>query len=156
MLSVQRIATELRPVVLDALGLCAAIEWQAREFAGRSNIECSASIPEDDIQLDRQHSTAVFRILQESLTNVVRHANATKVIIVFQRQSRELILTIQDNGRGIQPGEVENPQSLGLMGMRERATLMGGKCRISAPADGGTLVEVSFPSLHESSLIETE
>jgi PAS domain S-box-containing protein len=156
MLSVQRIATELRPVVLDALGLCAAIEWQAKEFSGRSNIECSANIPEDDILLDRQHSTAVFRILQESLTNVVRHANATKVTIVFQRQSRQVILTIQDNGRGIQPDEVENPTSLGLMGMRERATLMGGKCRISAPPDGGTLVEVSFPSLHETFLADTE
>jgi PAS domain S-box-containing protein len=156
MLSVQRIATELRPVVLDAVGLCAAIEWQAKDFATRSNIECSATIPAKDVLLDRQYSTAVFRILQESLTNVIRHANATKVFIDFQRSADEVTLKVRDNGRGIRAGEVTDPKSLGILGMRERATLMGGKCQISAHPEGGTLVEVSFPSREENSILEAE
>jgi PAS domain S-box-containing protein len=143
--SVQRIATELRPVVLDSLGLCAAIEWQAKDFESRTGIGCSATIPESDPHLDRERSTALFRILQESLTNVARHAGATRVEIELRRGFRSVTLTVRDNGRGIRGGDLSDPASVGLLGMRERATLLGGRCQISGSPGGGTAVEASLP-----------
>jgi hypothetical protein len=144
--SVQRIATELRPVVLDSLGLSAAIEWQAKDFEARTEIESSATVPDGDLGLDRDLSTAIFRILQESLTNVARHAAATKVEISLQPQPGRICLTVRDNGRGIQAAEVNDHRSLGLLGMRERAALLGGECLISGGLPGqGTTVVASFP-----------
>jgi signal transduction histidine kinase len=144
--SVQRIATELRPVVLDKLGLCSATQWVAADFQKRTNIRCEASVPNLDLALDRDHSTALFRILQESLTNVARHAQATKVEIKLCREADELILTVRDNGRGIQPAELKDPRSLGLLGMHERASLLGGSCTITGQAGVGTSVEVRLPT----------
>ena len=105
--SVQKIATDLRPVVLDSLGLCAAIEWQAQDFQARTGIRCEARLPAEDPPLDRERSTALFRILQESLTNVARHAAASRVEILLRRDAGQITLVIQDNGRGIRrrPGE---------------------------------------------------
>ncbi len=143
--SVQRIATELRPVVLDSLGLCAAIEWQAKDFESRTGIWCSARVPESDLGLDRDRSTALFRILQESLTNVARHAEATRVEIELRHDADSIILTVRDNGRGIGDGELSDPHSVGLLGMRERATLLGGQCQISGEAGGGTAVDARLP-----------
>lgn len=144
--SVQKIATELRPVVLDTLGLCAAIEWQAKEFETRTGIRCFAQVPEGPVALDREHSTAVFRILQETLTNVMRHSGASRVEIGLVRASACINLVVRDNGRGIRPEEVNDPHSLGLLGMRERATLLGGVCEIRGAPGGGTTVEVQFPT----------
>ena len=143
--SVQTIATELRPVVLDSLGLCAAIEWQAREFQERTGIQCAAFVPEEEIRLDRDRSTALFRIVQESLTNVARHASATKVEIRLLCKARQLTLAVRDNGRGIKTGKPDDPHSLGLLGMRERALLLGGRCEITGPRGKGTTVEVRLP-----------
>jgi signal transduction histidine kinase len=143
--SVQKIATELRPVVLDSLGLCAAIEWQARDFEGRTGIECRATVPELDQPLERDRSTALFRILQESLTNVARHAEATRVEIDLSCEDGWVSLTVRDNGRGIRAGELSDPRSVGLLGMRERAALLGGECHIRNSAPGGTLVEARLP-----------
>ena len=96
---VHTIVTELRPVVLDNFGLVAAIEWQAGEFHERSGIVCEPHLPTEEIPLDPERSTAVFRILQEALTNVARHANATKVIVELKNEAGSLILTVRDNGK---------------------------------------------------------
>ncbi|HZR20656.1 MAG TPA: sensor histidine kinase [Verrucomicrobiae bacterium] len=143
--SVQRIASELRPVVLDSLGLCAAIEWQARDFQSRTGIECRASVPETELRLEREPATALFRILQESLTNVARHANATQVEIQLRAEADGLSLRVRDNGRGVSAAELANPKSVGLVGMRERAALLGGQCDIFRPPQGGTTVEAHLP-----------
>lgn len=139
--SVQKIATELRPVVLDSLGLCAAIEWQARDFQARTGIECTVDVPEADLHLERDRSTALFRILQESLTNVARHAKATRVEVELNCDETWASLRVQDNGRGIRPSELSDPRSVGLLGMRERAALLGGECKIEGRVTGGTCVE---------------
>ena len=142
---VQRIATELRHVVLDSLGLCAAIEWQAKDFEGRAGIQCAARVPDRELQLDRECSTALFRILQESLTNVARHAEASRVEIELRCDHGWLTLEVRDNGRGIAPDRLSDPHSLGLLGMRERAALLGGQCQISGCHEGGTTVEARLP-----------
>jgi len=143
--SVQEIATSLRPVVLDSLGLGAAIEWQVGDFQARTGISCKARLPSKDLLLDRDHSTALFRILQESLTNVARHAAATQVEILLQRKAEYVNLTIQDNGRGIQECQANAPGAIGLLGLRERALLLGGRCDISGRPGEGTRVEVRIP-----------
>jgi signal transduction histidine kinase len=144
--SVQRIATELRPVVLDTLGLCAAIEWQARDFQSRTGIECTVSVPEVDLHLERDCATALFRILQESLTNVARHSKASRVNIELRSEQELVSLSVHDNGRGIRISELNDPRSVGLLGMRERAILLGGECRIFSGPDGGTSVEATLGS----------
>ncbi len=143
--SVQRIATELRPVVLDSLGLCAAIEWQAKDFEQRSGIACRTNMPDHDLHLDRDSATALFRILQESLTNVARHSGATQVDIELHRDDGWVNLAVRDNGRGIRAAEVNDPYSVGLLGMRERATLLGGQCEIGGHPGAGTAVTARLP-----------
>jgi signal transduction histidine kinase len=143
--SVQRIASELRPVVLDSLGFVAAIEWVAVDFQKRTKIVCTARVPAKEVVIDGNRSTGLFRILQEGLTNVVRHAHATKVNIHLWFEPAEIILTVDDNGRGIRPSELTDAHSMGILGMRERASLLGGKCTITARASGGTVVEVRLP-----------
>ena len=143
--SVQKIATELRPVVLDSLGLCAAVEWQARDFQARTGIACTATVPEQDVPLDRDRSTAMFRILQESLTNVLRHAQATRVDVLLRPEAGQLVLRIQDNGCGIRPETLSNPMSIGLAGMRERALLLDGQLEIRSQPESGTTIEMRLP-----------
>lgn len=143
--SVQRIAAELRPVVLDSLGLCAATEWVVADFQKRTEIQCEARVPVPDLSLDHERSTALFRILQESLTNAARHSRATKIDVYLRKESEEIVLTVRDNGRGVQLSELEDPRSVGLMGMRERAALLEGECTIKPLDDGGTQVEARLP-----------
>ena len=149
--SVQKIATELRPVVLDSLGLCAAVEWQARDFQKRTGIACAATVPEQDVPLDWDRSTAMFRIMQESLTNVLRHAQATQVEIVLRLEADQLMLRIEDNGSGISPETLSNPKSIGLVGMRERALLLAGQLDIRSHRGAGTTIEVRLPLLNTAS-----
>ncbi len=143
--SVQKIATDLRPAVLDSLGLCAAIEWQAGDFQSRTGIACAVRLPAQDPPLDRERSTALFRILQESLTNVARHAAATRVEIQLQCEAGQITLTVRDNGRGIPPSQAAAPSSVGLMGMRERALLLGGRFDVAGQPDEGTTVAARIP-----------
>jgi signal transduction histidine kinase len=139
--SVQRIVTELRPAMLDDLGLVAAIEWQAQDFERRSGIICRCIAGEEDITVDRERATVVFRICQEALTNVARHARATDVTIRFEEREGALLLEVQDNGLGIPQEKIAHPQSLGLLGMRERAQLFGGHIDIMGrPAEGTTII----------------
>jgi PAS domain S-box-containing protein len=142
---VHTIATELRPVVLDKFGLVAAIEWQTGEFHERSGIVYELHLPTEEIPLDSNRSTAFFRIFQEALTNVARHASATKVIVNLRREVGSLILTVSDNGKGIDEKVIFEQNSLGLLGMREHALSFGGTVDVAALPGRGTLVTVRLP-----------
>src|SRR5258706_4763108 len=143
--NVRRISSELRPIALDDLGLTDAIEWQARQFQERTGImvECDCTL--ENVDLTREQSTAAFRISQEALTNILRHAQATRVHIQLNKENGDLVLTISDNGRGITEAEKSGQSRLGLLGMRERAHLVGGKIEIAGSKDKGTLVTLRFP-----------
>lgn len=143
--TVRRIATELRPRILDDLGLIPALEWQTEEFETRTGIQCTFSSSVEEIHLDQERNTAVFRILQESLTNVMRHADASHVDVQLTLEEHRLILEIVDNGKGLQD-ESPTLQSMGLIGMRERALLLNGVLRVQRRPEGGTLVRVEIPT----------
>lgn len=142
---VRRISRELRPHVLDDLGLVAALEWQVQEFQGRTGITCEAFISQDTEISDPSLSTTVFRIFQEALTNVARHAHATKIQILLEVRKGKLLLEVKDNGRGISERALGDPKSLGLIGMRERVLSWGGEVRIQGVAKKGTAVTVTIP-----------
>jgi signal transduction histidine kinase len=139
---VQRISTELRPSLLDHLGLVAAIEWQAEEFQNRTGIYCKLTVDPEDMTLDEKRSTALFRILQETLTNVTRHAQATAVTVSLKETDGTLELKVRDNGRGITKEQVSDPQSFGLMGIQERVRPWGGEVKIEGAPGEGTTVEI--------------
>jgi signal transduction histidine kinase len=143
--SVRRIATELRPSVLDQLGLAAALEWQGQEFGSRTGIEVTTSIAVDGGKLSGELESSAFRILQESLTNIARHARATKVRIALKQNPDLLLLEITDNGIGIARARFDENTSLGLIGMRERALACGGELSIAARQDHGTTVLLHVP-----------
>jgi PAS domain S-box-containing protein len=143
--SVRRIATELRPGILDDLGLVAAVEWAAEEFQARTGTKCELSLPGVDIALDPERATALFRILQETLTNVARHTNAARVDVRLAQENGNLILEVHDNGQGIGEEHLSESRSLGILGMRERALLLGGELTISGAPGKGTTVRVRIP-----------
>ena len=144
--SVRDIATTLRPGVLDELGLEAAVEWQAREFQQRTGIACDTTIRPRNLALSPEQSTALFRILQEILTNVARHARATNVDIRLEQSGEHVSLQVGDNGRGISGVEQSGPKSFGLLGMRLRAQQQGGSFDIIQGTSGtGTTVTVRIP-----------
>jgi signal transduction histidine kinase len=143
--TVQRISSELRPVMLDDLGLAEAMEWQAKDFERRTGIPCEIAVSLQDNLVAREVSTAVFRIFQETLTNVLRHANATRVESSLIEKRGSVQLVIRDNGRGVTREQVNNPLSLGLVGMRERAEMLGGRTRIYGSRQKGTVVVVRIP-----------
>jgi len=138
--SVQQLVTELRPAILDDLGLVAAIEWQCQDFQKRTGIPCTCVTSADDIAMDTERATAIFRICQEALTNTARHAQATAVTIKLESRSDSLQLVVADNGVGIPDTKVSNRQSLGLLGMRERVALFGGEITIQGKPGMGTTV----------------
>ncbi|MGJ9418142.1 histidine kinase [Massilia sp. CMS3.1] len=141
--AVHRISLDLRPSTLD-LGIVAALEWQAREFEKGSNIACIFRSAEREIELDPDHAAALFRIFQEALTNVAKHAGATRVTATLRRQRQHLTLAICDNGRGIAPADRLKPASFGLRGMSERARALGGTLTLSAAPGGGTMVTIKI------------
>lgn len=138
--TMRRIAAELRPSILDDLGLAEAIEWQAQQFQDRTGIICRCDCSVDDFAFDAEESTAIFRILQEALTNVMRHAMATAVEVVMREDNGEFVLTISDNGKGITENEKSGTLSLGILGMRERAHLIRAKLEINGVEGKGTVV----------------
>lgn len=146
--TVRRISTELRPGVLDDLGLVAAVEWAAHEFEVRTGTRCHVCLPGADLSLDPEYATALFRILQETLTNVARHASATTVTVRLTDQNGEVHLEVGDNGKGISLEQLYAANSLGILGMRERALLLGGELAISGVAGKGTTVRVRIPHIH--------
>lgn len=139
------IVRALRPEVLDHLGLKEATEWQAQEFQTRSGIECRFSVADEALLLDRDRSTAVFRVLQEALTNVARHAQATRVDIQLLEQDRQVVLQVHDNGKGISNAALANPASFGILGMRERALVFGGNVDLHSEQGKGTDVIAYIP-----------
>ena len=141
--SIRRISTELRPAVLD-LGLAAAVEWQVQEFQARSGIQCNVRVLTREAVASNA-STAMFRIFQETLTNVARHAKATRAEVVLEKQRDRLVLLIRDNGRGFNQSVPAVSKSLGLMGMRERAAILGGRVNISSAPGRGTTVSAWIP-----------
>ena len=144
--SVRRISSGLRPEVLDEIGLSAAIEWQAREFQRRTGIRCTVEISPSISDPDKERSTALFRIYQELLTNVARHANATRVNAKLVDEEVALALTVEDNGRGITNKELESPRSLGFLGLRERVLAFSGTIDVSGEEGRGTRVSVTIPT----------
>ena len=142
---VRTLATELRPAVLDSLGLLAAIEWETQQFTRRTGIPCSHDLPPDPPPVDADRSTDVFRILQEALTNVARHARACEVLVLLRFPRNELQLLVSDDGRGITAAEIASPQALGLVGIRERALLWDGVVEWRARDGGGTVVDLRLP-----------
>jgi signal transduction histidine kinase len=142
---VRRIATELRPGVLDHLGLAAAIQWQGEDFQHQTGIRCLVATRVGELDLERDQSTAAFRILQEALTNVARHAGASQVRISLFQQVGSLVLEVVDNGRGITSKETTHVSSLGILGMRERAALAGGELQVARPGKRGTRVTLRIP-----------
>jgi PAS domain S-box-containing protein len=143
--TVRRIASELRPGVLDDLGPVAAIEWQVEQFQSRSGLKCHWVNNAGEIELSRERATAVFRILQEILTNVLRHARATNLYVKVGRNKHCFELEVKDDGVGITESQRKNDRSLGLLGMKERALLVGGEVRITGKAGSGTTVLVRVP-----------
>jgi len=142
---IRRISTEMRPVVLDDLGLTAAMEWQVEEFKNRTGLQCQFTARPEEITLDRDRSTTVFRIFQETLTNIVRHAHADKIQVRLEKVEDHLCLEVRDNGRGITEGQIANSKSLGLLGIRERALLWGGTVQIHGTPGKGTTLSVRIP-----------
>jgi signal transduction histidine kinase len=142
---VRRIATQLRPGVLDDLGLAAAIEWQTRDFSQRSGLDCSFACNVAEARFERELSTALFRILQETLTNVARHAHAQRVDVSLLEGEGHLRLQVRDDGAGMSPDATARRGSLGLLGMRERAQRLGGTLAVTSAPGAGTLILVDVP-----------
>ena len=145
LIAVLRISSELRPTILDDLGLLEAVEWLAQQFEARTGIVCQMDSFVEIIDLSREKATAVFRIIQEALTNVLRHAHATRVNITIAEEDGEIVFEIRDNGRGITEDEKAGSRSLGLIGMRERAHLVGGRIEITGVGERGTVLTLRVP-----------
>jgi PAS domain S-box-containing protein len=143
--TLRRIASELRPRTLDDLGLTAALEWLAQEFEARTGITCSVVLPQEPLVFDAELSTAIFRIFQESLTNVARHSHATRVEAFLEQEADQLIFRVRDNGKGFNAKEVKAHRSLGLVGMQERALLLSGELTIEGIPDAGTSLTLRIP-----------
>ena len=146
--TVRRISTELRPGMLDDLGLAASIEWQALDFTKRTGIVCTVKVRAENLTLERAKSLALFRIFQEAITNVARHARAQKIDVELSATPEAVTLQVHDDGRGIQAKEIENLLSIGLLGMKERATRLGGTFKIKGVLGEGTTVTASIPLNH--------
>jgi len=146
---IKRISAQLRPGLLDYLGLPAAIEWEGEEFQNRTGIKCEVNIDSEDIIMEQDRSTAIFRIFQETLTNVARHANAKKIKVSLKEKAGKLELRVRDNGKGITEKQISDPKSFGLIGMRERAQFLGGEVKIRGVQDKGTTIIATVPLIQK-------
>jgi signal transduction histidine kinase len=142
--AVQRISSELRPSVLDDLGIVAAIESESRLFEERTGVECELSLPET-LDVDPAIATVIYRIFQEALTNVSRHSNAARVEVRLRQRGDDVFLDVRDDGIGLNDAQIEASSSLGLIGMRERADLVGGSVTFTGVPSRGTIISVRLP-----------
>ena len=143
--TVRRVSAELRPGILDALGLAAAVDWLVKDFQVRSEIECRVVIEPEEIEVAPNLATDVFRILQEALTNILRHAHASTVEVILKKTSTQIEMQVMDNGIGISEEKVSQADSLGFLGIRERLRTYGGVLRISGAPGKGTSVIAVIP-----------
>ena len=143
--SARRISADLRPLMLDDLGLTAAAEWMVQNFSSRTGIACDLELGRGDLDLPDPYATTVFRVLQESLTNAAKHAQATRVDVSLEREGPEIVLAVSDDGRGFEPAAPVRPNAFGLVGLRERALLVGGEISIDSAPGRGTRVELRVP-----------
>jgi PAS domain S-box-containing protein len=141
----RRIASDLRPLVLDDLGLVPALEWLVQNFTQRTGIPCDLAVDDPNVELPGTHSTAVFRVVQESLTNIAKHAQASKAAVRLARRGAMLVVRIEDDGVGFATESPRKPNSLGLLGLRERASLLSGDTSITSAPGEGTTVELRLP-----------
>ena len=141
----RRIASDLRPLMLDDLGLVPALEWLVQNMSQRSGIPCDFTIDDPSLVLPPAHSTAVFRIVQEAMTNIVRHAGAAHAEVIVRQRDGTVHVTIRDDGVGFVTGDPRKPASFGLLGMRERATLLHGTAAIRSEPGAGTAIEIELP-----------
>ena len=146
--STRRISSDLRPLMLDDLGLAEAANWLVGDFASRSGVQCEVRMPGDGLLegLDKPVATAIYRALQESLTNIARHAGARKAWVSVGADNGEIFFEVEDDGRGIEPADLAKARSLGLKGMRERVTYLGGSIEVARAPRGGTRVRVRLPA----------
>lgn len=142
--STRRIASDLRPLMLDDLGLGPALEWLVQGMAQRSGVACTLAM-DDGLDLPQAHSTALFRIVQEALTNIAKHARATEASVEVRRDAARLVVRVRDNGQGFQATDPRKPTSFGLLGLRERVSLLQGELRIESVPDQGTTIEIDLP-----------
>jgi signal transduction histidine kinase len=152
--TVQKIVTDLRPALIDKIDFQAAIEWQAEEFQKRTGIKCDFTFDAELIKLDKEQEVAVFRILQEMLTNVVRHADATRVKVMLKEKAGKLIVSVKDNGKGITEAQITDPKSFGIIGINERVSFMEGSVAIKGIQNKGTSVTIRIPVHKKNSLIK--
>lgn len=143
--TVKKIVTELHPAILDKLGIKDALRWQSHEFEKRTGIKVDVQLTQGPMPLDAKTAIAIFRIYQESLTNIMRHAQAKQVKCSFDKNENELILKIEDDGEGFDETLIAHKQSLGLLGMKERAVALGGECAIKSEPGKGTTIMVTVP-----------
>ncbi len=143
--TVKKLCTQLRPPTLDHLGLPSAVRWEAMTFRARTGLRCHVRADRESTALGKEQQTVLFRIFQEALTNVVRHAKASAVEVTLAERASRFELRIRDNGGGITEAQARDPRSIGLLGMRERAALIGGRFDITGRRGKGTLVSVRVP-----------
>ena len=144
--SVRRIAADLRPVMLDNLGLVPTLEWLVNEVAARTGIHITLDIPDENLGVGGDAATAIFRIVQEALTNVARHSGANEVAVEVVHDEGTVVVRVGDNGRGMAAQDAHKARSFGLLGMRERAYVLGGELKVSRAPQGGTLIEAVIPA----------
>ena len=143
--SVQHIASELRPPILDAFGICEAISWQANEFQKRHGLKFDLKLSQSQVEIDKSLQTSLFRVFQEAVTNILRHANASQVKVNMSYEKRNLIFIIEDNGIGIKKRDLESSESLGLIGIKERVYPWDGQVNFEGPPGKGTIVTIRIP-----------
>jgi PAS domain S-box-containing protein len=141
----RRIASDLRPLMLDDLGLVPSLEWLVENFSQRTGIACKLTLAERDLAVPKAHASAIFRIVQESLTNIAKHARAAHAEIAVIDGDDDVVVRVADDGIGLSPSAPRKPNSFGLFGLRERASLMGGEATITSAPGAGTTVEVHIP-----------
>ncbi|MEO8135693.1 MAG: PAS domain S-box protein [Betaproteobacteria bacterium] len=142
----RRISADLRPMVLDDLGLAAAADWLAETFTGRTGVPCELVVGPGIDDVHDPHATTIFRVLQESLTNIAKHANATQVEVTLEKDARQMTLVVRDNGAGFAPDAPRRPESFGLLGLRERTCLLGGDVAIDSAPGRGTVIQMQLPN----------
>jgi two-component system sensor histidine kinase UhpB len=141
----RRISADLRPLMLDDLGLQPALEWLVESFTEHTGVRCELAAGDRDLDLPDLHATAVFRTVQESLTNIAKHARASRVDVAIDHRDSELTISVRDDGVGFSAEDSRKPNSYGLLGLRERAALLGGQARVTSAPGRGTHIEVRFP-----------